>query len=73
MSKSLREIVDIKRGDIPRSVFISKILEKNCKENEKEQTICNDISYQWGLSRRQPEEGPTDPSIRPIERDSTNG
>jgi hypothetical protein len=45
MSKSLREIVDIKRGDVPRSVFISKILEKNCKVNEKEKTTCNDILY----------------------------
>ncbi|MGH9976953.1 MAG: hypothetical protein ACRD8Z_14125 [Nitrososphaeraceae archaeon] len=36
MSKSLKEIVDIRRGDIPRSLYISRILEKSCKDTEKE-------------------------------------
>jgi hypothetical protein len=73
MPKSLKEIVDIKRGDVPRSVYISKILEKNCKGNEKEDTTCNKLSDQWGLSRRQPREGPTDPSARSTEWGGTNG
>ena len=73
MSKNLKEIVDIRRGDVPRSVYISKILEKNCKENEKVNATYNKISDQWGLSRRQPREDPADPSARSAERDATNG
>lgn len=33
----------------------------------------DDIFDQWGLSRRQPREGPTDPSVRSVERGVTNG
>lgn len=65
MSKSLREIIDTIRGDVPRSVYISKILEKNCKGNEQEKTTCNPKCDQWGLSRNQPREDPIDLSVRP--------
>ena len=73
MSKRLRKIVDIKRGDVPRSVYISRILEKNCKGNERESTTSSDMSDQWSLSRRQPRRDSTDPSVLPEERDATNG
>jgi hypothetical protein len=70
MSKSLKETVDIRRGDIPRSIYISRILEKSCKDTEKESTTRNDLSNQWSLSGRQPLVDPTDPSAK---RDTTNG
>ena len=73
MSKRLRKIVDIKRGDVPRSVYISRILEKNCKGNERENTTRNDMSDQWSLSRRQPRGVSTDPSVLPEESDDTDG
>lgn len=71
MSKSLKEIVDIRRGDVPRSVYISKILEHMCKN--KWTCDVDSVYDQWGLSRRQPREGPTDTSVRSAERDATNG
>lgn len=72
MPKNLKAAIDLRRGDVPRSVFISKILEKDCKEYKKENTTCYEISDQWGLSRHQPGGGPTEPSI-PAESDATNG
>jgi hypothetical protein len=73
MSKNLKELVDIRRGDIPRSVFISKILQQICRNNDTEQWTRNSVDGQWGLSRRQPREGPTDPSARPTGSGGTNG
>ncbi len=73
MPKRLRKIVDIKRGDVPRSVYISRILEKNCKGNERENTTRNEMSDQWSLSRRQPRRDSTDQSVLPEERDATDG
>ena len=73
MPKSLKELVDIRRGDVPRSVYISKILEQICKNNDKVHLAHNNIGGQWGLSRRPPRGGPTDPSVRLTEDDATNG
>ena len=73
MPKSLKELVDFRRGDVPRSVFISKILEQICKNNGIEHWAHNNVGGQWGLSRRQPREGPTDPSARSTELGGTNG
>ena len=73
MPKSLKELVDIRRGDVPRSVFISKILEQICKNNDREHWAHNNVGGQWGLSRRQPQGGPTEPTVRPAEEEATNG
>lgn len=73
MRKNLKAVIDLRRGDVPRSVFISKILEKNFKDNVKDCTITSDVYDQQGLSRRQPRAGPTDQFVQPAEGDSTNG
>ena len=73
MRKNLKATIDSRRGDVPRSVFITKILEENCKDNEKENMTRNNMSDQWSLSRRQPRGFSTDPSVLPEERDATDG
>lgn len=70
MRKNLKAAIDLGRRDVPRSVFISKIL-KNFKDNVKDSTITSDVYDQQGISRCQPRAGPTDPFVQPAEGDST--
>ena len=58
--RSLKEKIDYTRGDIPRSRYISKILEQ---VHNKEKKVDNNLENQRGKSRRQPILPTTDPAI----------
>ena len=53
LSKNLKETIDYKRGDIPRSKYISRILERQIEHE-------NEIVNQQNMSRPLPGQGSAD-------------
>jgi hypothetical protein len=65
MPRSLKEIIDKTRGDIPRSRYISKILEQ-LYTKEKEENGNHSIQNQQSKSRDKPRQDPADSSDFPF-------
>jgi hypothetical protein len=57
IARSLKKKIDDKRGDVPRSKYISKILER---VHNKEKKVDNNLENQGDETRRQPISPTTD-------------
>jgi hypothetical protein len=65
MPRALKETIDKARGDIPRSTYISRILEQKYKEEKEGNGNYYNVENQQSKSRGQPGHGTADSSDFP--------